>query len=99
MYDTSTRPFDDVQYNAVEHHAQSKLLDTTFLDQLIIKCIKQKGTALDTDDASRLLDGNKRIILPSFKEKLIMFVDFRSSSSKLDQSISRNRRESFETYE
>ncbi|CAF2071110.1 unnamed protein product [Rotaria magnacalcarata] len=57
MYDTSQRPIDDVQYHAIENHAQSKLLDPILLDQLIKKCIKQKGSSVDMDDASRLLDG------------------------------------------
>ncbi|CAF4156904.1 unnamed protein product [Rotaria socialis] len=57
MYDTSQRPIDEVQYRAIENHAQSKLLDTILLDQLTRKCIKQKGSSVDVDDASRLLDG------------------------------------------
>ncbi|CAF3886951.1 unnamed protein product [Rotaria sp. Silwood2] len=56
IYHTSRQPFDQVQYNAIENHAQNKLLDTICLDQLIIKYLKQNGSIVDVDDRSRLLD-------------------------------------------
>jgi hypothetical protein len=50
---------DQVQYNAIEKYAKDKLLDTTCLDQLIVKYLKQHGSIVDVDDLSRLLDGRK----------------------------------------
>ena len=46
-----------VQFNSVEKHAENKLLDTIFMDQLIKKYIKQNGSVVDVDDLSRFLDG------------------------------------------
>ncbi|CAF0934366.1 unnamed protein product [Adineta steineri] len=45
-----------VQLNAIEKNAQNKLLDTIFMDQLIVKYIRQKGSVVDVDDLSRFLD-------------------------------------------
>jgi hypothetical protein len=50
---------DQVQHNAIEKYAKDKLLDTTCLDQLIVKYLKQHGSIVDVDDLSRLLDGRK----------------------------------------
>lgn len=45
-----------VQFNSIEKHAQNKLLDTIFMDQLIGKYLKQNGSFVDVDQLSRLLD-------------------------------------------
>lgn len=51
----------DVQYNAIEKHAQNKFVDTMCLDRLVDKYIKQNGSVVDVDDLSRFLDGNHRL--------------------------------------
>ncbi len=55
---TQNKHVSQVQLNAIEKHAQNKLLDTIFLDQLIAKYIRQNGSVVDVDDLSRFLDGN-----------------------------------------
>ena len=52
-----TNRVDPVQYKAIEQQMQHKLMDTLMLNELLSKQIKQNGTAVDTDDVSRLLDG------------------------------------------
>ena len=54
------------QFNSIEKHAQNKLLDTIFLDQLIGKYVKQNGSIVDVDDLSRFLDGKNFLILKLF---------------------------------
>ena len=46
-----------VQFNSIEKHAQNKLLDSIFIDQLTGKYIQQNGSVVDVDDLSRFLDG------------------------------------------
>lgn len=57
-HQTQSYQVNQVQFNAIEKHAQNKLLDTIYLDQLISKYIKQNGSVVDVDDLSRFLDGN-----------------------------------------
>ena len=48
---------DQVQTNAIDQHAQGKLLETIHLDQLIGRYVQQNGSAVDVDDLARFLDG------------------------------------------
>ena len=57
VHQSARNQVDQVQFNAIERHAQNKLLDTLFMDQLMIKYIKQNGSVVDVDDLSRFLDG------------------------------------------
>ena len=50
-----------VQFHQIEKHAQNKLLDTVFMDQLIGGYIKQNGSNVDVDDLSRLIDGKNKM--------------------------------------
>jgi hypothetical protein len=56
VHNSQRNQVDEVQFNSIEKHAQNKLLDTIFMDQLIGKYIKQNGSFVDVDDLSRLLD-------------------------------------------
>ena len=58
---------DPSQRRAIDEHMQNKLLDTTMLNQLISKRIKQHGAAVDADDTSRLLDGRSNDFLSSLE--------------------------------
>lgn len=61
-YDTQTTEkkfVSQVQLSSIDRHAQNKLLDTIFLDQLIGKYIRQSGSVVDVDDLSRFLDGTR----------------------------------------
>lgn len=57
VHQSARNQVDQVQFNAIERHAQNKLLDTVFMDQLMKKYIKQNGSVVDVDDLSRFLDG------------------------------------------
>ena len=57
-YTTGSRTqIDQVQHNAIQTYTEDKFLDTILLNQSLVKYLKQHGTAVDTDEISRLLDG------------------------------------------
>lgn len=74
MHQSVRNQVDHVQFNAIEKHAQNKLLDTMMMDQLMMKYVKQNGSVVDVDDLSRFLDGWK--IFSLFIEHLSLSLVF-----------------------